>query len=159
MKCFATRTVLLAVAFATAPVLAADHLQETTTLLLKRSASGKEKLVWVTQMPAPPVPGENPVDVGATVEVRNPITGRANGFTMPLGEGWSTNPANTIYRFRNPSAPSGLSEIKVALIKGGKLVKITGRSLGSELDDPPHRAMAVILSIGTGTDRYCGGCA
>lgn len=141
------------------PAFAVDYLQETTKLLLKRNPSGKQKLMWVTRMPSPPLPSENPGDVGATVEVRNPITGLSNGFTMPLGSDWSANGANTVYKFRNPSAPMGDSEIKVAVIKGGTLVKIIGRSVGSELNDPPHRALAVILSIGAGSDRYCGGCA
>jgi hypothetical protein len=92
---------------------AADHLQETTTLLLKQNpTSGKAKFVWVTRMPAPPLPGENPADVGATVELRNPSTGLSNAFTMPLGANWSSNTANTAYRFKNPSAPSGPSEIR-----------------------------------------------
>lgn len=141
-----------------APGLAADNLQETAKLLLKSNAtSGRQKLVWVTKAPSPPLPSENPGDVGATVEIRNPITGRASEFTIPLGSNWKAKDG-LVYKFKNRDAPSGPSEIKVALIKGGSALKIVGRSVGSQLLDPPTREIAVIVSIGAGSDRYCGGC-
>jgi hypothetical protein len=140
------------------PILAADHLQETTKLLLKSNpTSGRQKFVWLTRSPAPPVPSENPGEVGATVEIRNPITGRANGFTMPLGANWKVKDG-TVYKFKNRDAPGGPSEIKIVVLKGGASLKIAGRSVGSELNDPPTREIAVVFTIGAGSDRYCGGC-
>ena len=149
----------LLVAGMTAPLLAADHLQQSKKLMLKSSPSGKQKFEWLTRMPSPPLPTDNPATVGATVEIRNTSTGTSDVFTMPLGSDWSANGANTLYKFKNKSAPMGDSEIKLALIKGGKLIKISGRSTGTILGDASPREIAVILTIGTGTDRYCGGCA
>ncbi len=149
---------VLLVGFLTPPLLAADHLQETSKLILKSNAtSGRQKFAWSTKSPSPSLPSENPSDVGATVEIRNPLTGRANSFTMPLGSNWSSRPG-AVYKWKNPDAPGGPSEIKVAVIKAGGVIKIVGRSVGSELDDPPTREMAVVFAIGAGSDRYCGGC-
>jgi hypothetical protein len=76
---------------------------------------------------------------------------------MPLGANWKVKDG-TVYKFKNREAPGGPSEIKVVVLKGGASLKIAGRSVGSELNDPPTREISVVFTIGAGSDRYCGGC-
>src|SRR5215467_4637421 len=112
MKAVATAAAF-ALALAASPVSATDHLQDGQRLVIKTSSAGG-RLTFLTRVPAITLPESDPRVVGATLLVVNPDSGeQATLHLPPLG--WSANTAGTQYRFQNPSAPVGLSNVRVAL--------------------------------------------
>ena len=131
---------------------AVDHPQEAKKLVVKDV--GGQSLVWVTKLPAPMLPATNPRTFGATLRV-SASSGESASFSLPAA-GWSANDAGTVYKFKNPDAPGGLSEVKVAVLAESKVIKISAKSSGITLDEPSQGTVSVRLTIGT--DVYCSDC-
>ncbi len=132
-------------------------------LILKRSASGEEKLVLVLKDPALPFPAIGSADDpangtpgGLTLELLSLGEGSAS-IAVPPGEsdppGWKVRDGNTdFYRYKNRDAPTGPTVIKTAKLKQGKLVKIVGKDTGL----PLSRAQGVLaVRVTTGKIRTC----
>src|SRR5262245_51605311 len=128
------RTLVLASLMGSAGLLAGvtaafgtDFLQGAAKLVVQSSGS-RERLTLIARMPPPQAPMDDPRAVGGTFEVINPSTGESAIFDLPAA-GWSVNDAGSVIRFRNPEAPGGLSEVKLASIRDGKEVKVTARAV------------------------------
>jgi cysteine-rich repeat protein len=111
-----------------------------TKLVLKRTGS-REKLIWLARDTHlnNPIQGTSadPSLVGATLELFAPFESRV-AMTLPPGigkPGWLLQTASS-YRFRNPLAPLGISPVRVAVLKHGRLLKIVARDTGFPLDKP-----------------------
>ena len=129
-----------------------DQPRDAVRLLLK-ARNGKEKLVWVSKAPALTLPAGDPAATGATLEIRNPVTLETATLQLPAG-GWSANAANTVFKFKNPDAPTGTA-VKVAVIKASVL-KVVAKGTGITLDEATQGSIELALTVGT--DRYCSSC-
>ncbi|MFN8546033.1 MAG: hypothetical protein U0807_17780 [Candidatus Binatia bacterium] len=151
------------VAFSTA-AHAVDRPIAGHQLLLKRSRSGKEKLLFVSKdpgflFPAIGSPTDDPITGspgGAQLDLIA-VSGTARAFlSLPnvAGKpGWTAKPGTVDqYKFVNPLAPAGISPIKTAVLKEGKLLKIVAAVTGLDLASPLG---GVAVRFVTGTLRSC----
>src|SRR2546428_4748373 len=136
------------VAFAT------DFLHQASLLSLK-SSPVRQKLRFVARVPPVRSPSADPMRVGASLEIVNPISGEAATFDL-LPAGWSTLAATGFYRFVNPAAPAGISSVRFAVIRSGSSIQVVARATGITLDEPAQGTLGVILTVGS--DRYCSTC-
>jgi hypothetical protein len=74
-------------------------------------------------------------------------------FLLPC-ENWRANSSETLFKYRNPSAPLGASAVEVIKIKGG-LLKIVSRGLGGLAVPNGAAVINVMLSLDGITHRYC----
>lgn len=150
-------TVLLATSLAAAE----DRPIAAVKLVLKRSGSGSEKLVFVSRDPAFLFPTIGGVDDpatgspgGALLELFSQHEGRA-AFAIPPGvgePGWTVKAAKRSYRFVNRSAPAGPSTVRIAKIDGGRRLEVSGASVGLALAGPQG---LVGVRVTTGSLRNC----
>src|SRR2546428_3709936 len=146
------RTIALLVAplLLSAPAArAADQLVPGTKLLLK-SANGRETLSFKSSGPftAPtPGSGDDPRNVGATLQVLNPGTMETFTFSLPKTR-WSL--AGTTFRYVD-SALLETGKVKIALI--GRILKVSGKKTGITLNEATQGTPDVVLT--SGTIRYC----
>lgn len=98
---------------------------------------------------------DDPTLHGASLEIRA-ASGEFAIFSLPF-QNWSKNEAATIYKFKNPDAPGAPSEVKLALVKGGKLVRITAKDTGITLDELTQTRIGLVLNMNltTRNTRYC----
>jgi hypothetical protein len=160
----------IALSLAVAATLAATAARSTdrpiaaSTLTISRSASGREKLVFVSKDPSFLFP--------ALASFDDPGTGTPGGIQVdlfpansaPLGfgyivlggtsdPGWTSRDAAVDeHRYRNPDAPGGPSPVKSVVLKQGKRIKLVSRGVPSSLVGP-HGAIEIRLT--TGTLRNC----
>ncbi|HEV7734755.1 MAG TPA: hypothetical protein VGR62_21460 [Candidatus Binatia bacterium] len=155
-----TGSLVLAVTVLSCSVaLAIDQPISGSKLQLKHSST-KESLTFVSKDPGflfPAIGGpDDPQTVGALLEVV-PSAGSAVSFGMPAGTGkpgWSGRAGTSPQvKFDNALAPGGISAIRVTLLKQGKQIKITGKSLGGMTIAPATTSMTLRLTIGT--QRNC----
>jgi len=142
---------------------AADQPISAAKLVMKRGSNGKEKLAFVSKDPAflfPAIGGaDDPADGtpgGATVELFSANEGPAT-LVMPAGAGkpgWSVRAAGrSSFKYANPLSPTGDSPVRAALLKEGKVLKVTSRTVGGL---PLATAQgAVGVRITTGSLRSC----
>jgi hypothetical protein len=147
------RRIVVALLLSVTAASAVDHPQEAKKLVVK-DVGGKQSLVWTTKLPAPMLPATSPFAFGATLRVAT-SSGESASFHLPPS-GWSVNDAGTVYKFKNPQAPAGPSEVKVAVLAEQKLVKVSAKASGITLDEPTQGTVSVQLGIGT--DVYCSEC-
>ncbi|MCW5893718.1 MAG: hypothetical protein KIT14_24655 [bacterium] len=158
-------TALVLIATAALPILAAaaDAPVAAKKLLLKRAGSGREKLVFLVKGAGLPFPAVGSADDpasgtpgGMTVELFSQTEGGPHALSVPPGigkPGWKvTDAATDSYRYANGAAPAGPSPVKVAVLKQGKLLKITAAATGLALAGPQGR---VAVRVTTGTLRSC----
>lgn len=129
-----------------------DQPRDAVRVLLK-TRNGGVKLVWVSKTPAPGLPTGDPMLVGASLEVRNPVTLESSTLPLPA-EGWSANATGSVLKFKNPDAPAGTA-VKAAVIKASVL-KVVAKGTGITLDETTQGAIELELTVGT--DRYCSSC-
>ena len=102
---------------------ATDQLIPGRRLSISDRAS-RQRLAFVAKSPvivAPtPQGSDDPTSVGATLRIVNPASGESASFDLPASH-WSRNASGTFYRFKNPSAPAPPSEVKIALLRTGRL--------------------------------------
>jgi hypothetical protein len=144
---------LLALAVGVGPAVAADHPVEGRKLVMKRSASGNEKAVFLskdTALVGPTLGGsDDPMLVGATVDFCSDA-GSAS-FSLPASS-WRANNPGTVFKFTNNGAPEAPSAVKMALIKGGRTLKIVSKQAGLPLQGTEGQ---VAVRVTTGTTRNC----
>jgi hypothetical protein len=133
--------------------VAADQPVEGRKLVLKRSASGREKAVFLskdTALIGPTLGGsDDPMLVGATVDLCSDA-GMAS-FTLPASN-WRANGPGTVFKFTNKGAPEPPSSVKTALIKGGRTLKVVSKEAGLPLLGAEGQ---VAVRVTTGTTRNC----
>jgi hypothetical protein len=145
---------------------ATHHPVAGTKLVIKKAASGKETLIFVTKDPTvyvPPFGGpDDPTTIQTQIDVYSPPeTSSSFEITVPpvMGKpGWQTSPSPTpTYLFKNPSAPAGISKVKLIKLRGGKGLKIVARATGLSMTTPLGAAgIAFRLSpFGGGTPIIC----
>jgi hypothetical protein len=142
-----------------APARAADQPISAVKLILLQSAGGSEKLVFISRDPAflfPSVSGpDDPVAGGARIELL-PGSGAKLGFDLPPGAGtpgWhATDGDLDRYRFVNRDAPDAFSSVKSAMLKQGRLVRVSGKAAGLPLGGGIGR---VAVRVITGSLRSC----
>jgi len=126
---------VVALALATTSV-AADIPIAASTLKIKRSASGKEKLIFVTKDPAVPFPLTAPSPFQFFIKVIS--TGVPEAVQMPLrefvepydGPPEFTSKGSTphrSYRFEYKNAPSSVTPVKSLTWREGRGIKIVAR--------------------------------
>jgi hypothetical protein len=148
---------LLLLAAATAN--AVDQPVSARKLTLRRTASGQEKLAFLTKDPALlfPAPGsvDDPVSGmpgGATIEIFSQNAGMAT-LTIPPVVGWFVRDgAPALFEFVNKLAPSGVSTISSFLVKSGHAIRIRGAATGFPATDPLG---TVGIRITMGSLRTC----
>ena len=131
-------------------------------LVLKRSGSGKETLVFTSSDDLFPFPafgsGDDPSlsPSGLTIEILSANGDRATVVVPPgLGgpPGWQTKTGTVgSYTYRNKSAPGGPTAARVVRIKESKSVKIVLRDFGIPLDAPQG---GLSVRVTTGALRSC----
>ncbi|HEV7734470.1 MAG TPA: hypothetical protein VGR62_20015 [Candidatus Binatia bacterium] len=153
------RTALLLGLALSTPALATDQPIAGTKLLLKRSASGKESLVFLSKDPAFLFPAIGSLDDpatgspgGALLELFADAGSATGAFAIPPGlgkPGWAVKDAAVDqYKYSNSSAPAGPTPIKVTILKQGKLLKIVGKGIGLPLTGP-QGGVSVRLTVGS----------
>jgi hypothetical protein len=128
-------------------------------LSLKRTASGKEKLIFVsrsifTTVPAPGSPDDPAAGTpgGAVVELFSGNEG-AVALLVPSGAGqpgWAV--AVGWARYRNPDAPAGPTPVKLISMQHQRRLKIVAGAVGLPLAGPQGR---IGIRVTTGTLRHC----
>jgi hypothetical protein len=161
MSRYATLGLLLTALLAPLAARAVDQPIAGKKLIIKRSGSGAEKLVWISKDAGflfPAIGGaDDPADTaGATVDIFSENEAGDGSLTMPAGvgnPGWSKKDAAVdLYKFVNTSAPAGISAAKVAVLKDGKLLKVVAKATGLALAGAQG---SVGIRLTTGTLRSC----
>jgi len=159
MRLFSTFFVCLLIASPAADAAAADQPIEGTKLVLTRSASGKEKLVFVSSDPAITTPAassaDDPTLTGITIDLFSNLDGASTTLTIP--DAVSASPAlwketGPDYKFVHKSAPDALSGAKVLLMKDGKKLKLVAKEVPLPLSGTNG---FVTIRIAMGDTRYC----
>jgi hypothetical protein len=132
------------------------------SLLIKRSRSGKEKLVVVLKDPALLFPAvgssDDPTVAGMRVELFPGNGSLGAALVIPPGlatTNWKTKSGTgktASYKFVNKEAPEGVSEIRAALLREGRVLKIIARGAGLALAGPQG---SVGVRITSGEIRNC----
>ena len=154
--------ILALVAVAAELAGAADQPISLKRVLLRRSSSGTGSLVIISKDPNVLFPGvqgaDDPTQTGggATLELL-PQSGANVTLAMPAGNGapgWTASDgAIDRYRFKNDAAPNGFSPVRAALLRDGKVLRITGTETGLPLDTMLGR---LAVRFTTGSLRSCG---
>ena len=122
--------------------------------LSMRDRAGKQRLSLNVKDPSlsgPVATGpDDPLTVGATLSVDNPVSSESATLILPAS-GWSANAAGTVFKYRSSGNPAG--QVKSALIKDGKNLKVRSNGTGITLDEPTQGSVAVTLAVGT--IQYC----
>ena len=116
---------------------AADQPLAARKLILRRTASGQEKLSFLTKDPNVPFPPIGSADDpasgtpgGVVIELFSQNAGAA-ALPIPGAVGWFTkNGTPAVYKFVNKLAPTGVSTVSSLLLKSGKAIRIRGASTG-----------------------------
>jgi hypothetical protein len=142
-----------------ATALAADQPITGAKLFLKRSASGNERIVFVSKDPNALFPAIGSADDpgtgnpgGALVDLFSTSEPGGSSLAVPATN-WTAKPGTTpSHRFFNRSAPDGLSSVRTVVLKRDRLVKVTGKGVGLALATSEG---AVGIRITTGSLRNC----
>jgi len=108
-------------------------------LVLKRSASGGQTLIFVTKDPTAFVPAiggpDDPTTVRTQIELHSPAGDSGSfGISTPPGvgkPGWQVKAVpGPQYKFTNSFAPAGISAVRTIKMRAGKGLKIVARATG-----------------------------
>src|SRR4029453_13680997 len=87
---------------------------------------------------------------GATIELFSQNEGQAS-LDVPAGAGspgWTAVATGTPrYEFRHPPAPTGISGVRVAVLRQGKLLRLVAKDAGLPLA-VPHGAIGIRITAG-----------
>ena len=161
-----TRLLAIAVVFICLLAVVADATDQPISavkITLLRSASGKEKLVFVAKDPAFLFPAIGSADDpgtgspgGALVELASNAEPSGASFLAPVGvgtPGWqSKDGSSDSHSYSNPDAAPGPSALRTVVLKQGKRIKVKARGVGLALSGPQG---VVGIRITTGTLRNC----
>lgn len=135
-----------------------DHPVSARRLVLKRTSSGKETLVFVSaddELPFPAIgSSDDPASSsGLILEVLS-ATGETAELAVPADTtAWRAKSGTAAsYRYRNEDAPGGPTKLRVVRMKEGKTWKLVSRDLGIGLDGPQG---AIAIRVSTGHLRSC----
>lgn len=153
----------LAVLAACATAHAADRPLDARKLVLKRSAFGSERLVFVAKDAGFLFPtigsGDDPAGGdpgGLTIDLFSGNDPAGASLAVPPGvgkPGWRVQDGTAgLYKFVNPAAPAGPSVVKAVVLKEGRLVKISARATGLALLGAQG---TVGIRLTTGSLRNC----
>lgn len=132
-------------------------------LVLKRSGSGKETLVFSSSDDGLPFPAlgsdgdpSQPGSDGMTIEILS-ATGDRASFHLPGGPspsgGWTARAGSVdAYSYRNKQAPDGPSVARVVRWKEGRSIKVVLRGLGLPLDGAQG---GISIRLRTASQRAC----
>jgi hypothetical protein len=125
---------IVAATFLAGPLYAVDVAVTPTKFLVvdKLAGADRAKAVYVAKDPsATKGAGEDVEQISVRLDVRYANGSAAGAFVVPAGtaSGWLVNEA-AVAKYVNKEAPGGPTEVKVALIKPGKLLKLVGKGLG-----------------------------
>jgi hypothetical protein len=130
----------------------------------KLTLASKAKLVYVAKDAAVTKgTGTDTTDISATFDVA--YDAEAGAFAVPAGAlvgntGWKVNKP-TVAKFVNKDAPAGGTEVKVAVIKPSKLLKLVAKGLGDgdALDivtaGAPTGSVFTSYCVTNGTETTC----
>jgi hypothetical protein len=154
-----TRVALVLCVMLEATALAADQPVTGAMLVLRRSSSGAEALVFVSKDPAALFPAIGSADDpqtgnpgGALVELFSTAEPSGATHTVPPAN-WTARPGTRpSHRFSNRRAPDTLSDVRTVVLKQGRLLKVVGRGVGLGLTTSQG---TVGIRITTGSLRNC----
>jgi hypothetical protein len=154
-----TRVALVLCVMLEATALAADQPVTGAMLVLRRSSSGAETLVFVSKDPAALFPAIGSADDpqtgnpgGALVELFSTAEQSGAALDVPPAN-WTARAATPAsHRFANRRAPDNLSSVRTVFLKQGRLLKVVGRRVGLGLATSQG---AVGIRITTGSLRNC----
>jgi acetyl esterase/lipase len=126
---------------------AADQGITGKKLLLK----GTPKLVLLSTDPSINIIGSDPLG-GSDSSITFDDGTNAATLSLPASN-WSTNSSGTLFKYKNTSAPSGPSVVKIAKLKSG-LLKVIAKGLPVPVPNGPG-TINVVLSLDGGTNSYC----
>lgn len=118
-------------------------------LVLRRSASGREKLAFSGGDPGDVVLAPL-VEDGARVELFTPGVPAGVAMDLPAAN-WSV-PRQFVIRFANRGAPNDVSPLSTAVVETRRYVKVSGKAIGLALDAPLGR---VGIRVTAGAARWC----
>ncbi len=97
----------------------------------------------------PPTPGsgDDPSNVGASLQILNPGTSESFTFNLPQAH-WSVS--GTTFRYVD-SALVEAGKVKIAII--GRILKVSGKKIGITLNEPTQGTLDAVFT--TGSIRYC----
>ena len=116
-------------------------------LLLK----GTSKVVLLSKDSTISINGSDPVG-GSDSSVTFDDGVHTATLSLPSSN-WSTNGSATKFKYKNSSAPSGPSVVKIAQVKAG-LLKVVAKGPAIPVPNGPA-TIHVILSLDGGTNKYC----
>lgn len=138
---------------------AIDQPIEGTKITLSRSASGREKLVFVSSDPAfttpTPLGAGDPTLSGVVIELYSDLDGFSTPITIPNAA--TASPAawkdsGPKYKFVHKGAPDATSGAKLLLMQDGRKLKLVAQEIGLPLSG---RSGFVSIRITMGDTRYC----
>jgi hypothetical protein len=151
----AAALIVLVAMLAAHRALATDRPIAATKLVLKRSASGKEKVIFLSKDPAflfdASVGNDDPAHAGATIELFSDAEG-VSTLGVPAGSGvpgWVVKGASVpTFAYANKIAPAGPSLVRSLVLRHGKSMKLDARASGLALA-APEGAVGVRITIGS----------
>ncbi|MDG2307046.1 MAG: hypothetical protein P8R42_20840 [Candidatus Binatia bacterium] len=159
MRKFTTLLSLTLLLAGSVEAIAADQPIEGTKIVLSRTSSGKEKLVFVSTDPAIVTPAsldaDDPTISGVTIDLFSNLDGASTVITIPGAA--TAAPAiwkdtGPDYKFVNGGAPNVVSGAKVLLLRDGKKIMLVAREVPLPLSG---RNGFVTIRITMGDTRYC----
>jgi hypothetical protein len=144
---------LVIAALAPGAATADDYPISGKKLVIAQTA-GSALLVFISRdvIRAPlPASADDPRIAGATLVVTSGNTSASATFDLPAAT-WRMNGSGTVFSYRNLQAPAGPSAVKVARIRNGSLIKVTGKGTGIALNGSQG---SIDLVLTSGTRRYC----
>ena len=130
-----------------AQVRAADQGITGRKFLLKSTP----KLVLLSKDPTISIIGSDPIGGSASSITFDDGTNTAT-LALPSSN-WSANGSGTLFKYRNSSAPSGPSVVKIVKVKAG-LLKVVAKGLPIPVPNGPA-TIDVVLRLDGGTNAYC----
>jgi hypothetical protein len=133
-------------------------------LVLKKSSSGRETLIFVSKDPTVYVAAfggvDDPTLAPSGIELFTP-NASSPSLDIPavVGKpGWTTKPAPPTYQFKNSFAPSGISAVRFVKLRAGKGVKIVARATGLSMTQPLG-AVGILWTLPSPIGQYNTICA